>query len=133
VLEKRNLTSPALIEVTSELRGKQSNLRKAAPTGYAAVEGARKMLNEMIFTSMSKYDTEIATCSSYYADQCAAMQKCRGEIATSNYLAANSRSKILLAESTISQMQEDIPANNLELKKHKKKCADELKNSRPGT
>merc|ERR1719272_2255042 len=130
VLEKSNLTSPALIEVTSHLQGKQSHLRKAAPTGYAAVEGARKMLNEMIFTSMSKYDTEIATCTEYYADQCSAMKKNRGQISASNYGAANSRGKILAAQSTISQMQGDIPAAKQELKNHNRKCADEEKNAR---
>jgi len=130
VLEKSNLTSPALIEVTSHLHGKQSQLRKAAPTGYAAVEGARKMLNEMIFTSMSKYDTEIATCTEYYADQCSAMKTCRGQISASNYGAANSRGKILAAQSTINQMQGDIPGTKQELKNHNRKCADEEKNAR---
>merc|ERR1719498_1012425 len=129
LLEKRNLTSPALIQMTSELREKQSNLRKAAPTGYAAVEGARKMLNEMIFTSMTKYDQEIASCSGFYAQQCAAMQKARGQISGSNYLADSSRSKILQAQSTINQMQGDIPAKEQELKHHNLKCADEKKNA----
>jgi len=131
VLEKNNLTTPALIEL-SQAHGKQSNLRKAAtaPTGYAAVEGARKMLNEMIWVSMSKYDAEIAKCTAYYADQCAAMQACRGQIAASNYVAANSRAKILGAQSTINQMQSDVPAKKQELSKHKIKCADEKKNAR---
>jgi len=136
VLEKSNLTTPALIQVTSKLYGKQSNLRNgvatatAAPTGYAAVEGARKMLNEMIEVSMTKYDNEIAKCTKYYAEQCAAMQTCRGQIAASNYIAATSRAKVLGAQSTINQMQSDIPAKQIELKLHNVKCSDELTNSR---
>jgi len=132
LLEKNNLTTPALIELSSQSHGKQSHLRKAvaAPTGYAAVEGARKMLNEMIWVSMNKYDAEIAKCTAYYADQCSAMQGCRGQIAASNYIAANSRSKILGAQSTINQMQGDIPAKKQELASNKIKCADEKKNAR---
>jgi len=135
LLEKSNLTSPMLLEISSHLHGKKSNLRKAAtvtaaPTGYAAVEGARKMLNEMIYVSMTKYDGEIAKCTAYYGEQCAAMQACRGQIAASNYMAANSRGKILGAQSTINQMETDIPAKKQELKKNSAKCADELKNAR---
>merc|ERR1719506_288723 len=80
----------------------------------------------MIETSMAKYDGEIAKCSAYYAEQCAAMQLCRGQISASNYLASNSRAKILLAQSTINQMQGDIPEKKQELKQHTTKCKDEL-------
>jgi len=130
VLEKSNLTTPVLLEITSHLHGKKTNLRKADPTGYAAVEGARKMLNEMIYVSTSKYDEEIAKCTAYYAEQCAAMGVCRGQIAASNYMASSSRGKILGAQSTINRMENDIPGKKQELKKHNSKCADELQNAR---
>ena len=85
LLEKNNLTTPALIEMTRHLHGKQSNLRRADPkAGYAGVEGARKLLNDMIYESMSKYDTEIAKCTSYYASQCALMEVARGQIFSSS-------------------------------------------------
>jgi len=130
VLEKSNLTTTALIEMTSQAHGKQAHLRKAAPTGYAAVEGARRMLNDMIYVSMSKYDSEIAKCTAYYSEQCAAMESCRGQIAASNYIAANSRAKILGAQSTINQMQGDIPMKKGELKRHNAKCDNEKTNAR---
>ena len=50
-------------------------------------------MNDMIFESMSKYDAEIAKCTKYYAKQCGAMEACRGQIAASNRIAANSRMK----------------------------------------
>jgi len=130
VLEKSNLTSPALIEMTSHLHSEKSNLRKAAPTGYAAVEGARKLLNDMIYESMAKYDAQIAECTGYYAQQCAAMEQCRGQISASNFLAAHSRSLILGAQGTINQCETDIPAMKQELKEHNGKCDDELKGAR---
>jgi len=121
VLEKNNLTSPAL----AGLLGKQSRLRKQ-PKGYAGLEGARNLLNDMIYESMSKYDAEIAKCTDYYSTQCAAMEACRGQIAASNFIAANSRTLILDAQSRINRCEVDIPERKLELKQHNDKCDREL-------
>merc|ERR1740138_395867 len=126
VLEKNNLTTPALVEVAGGMLGKKANLRKQ-PKGYAGLSGARKLLNDMIFESMSKYDAEIAKCTEYYATQCAAMESCRGQIAASNFIAANSRSLILDAQARINRCEIDIPTRKLELKLHKEKCKNELK------
>ena len=81
----------------------------------------------MIFESMSKYDAEIAKCTEYYAKQCGAMEACRGQIAASNCIAANSRTLILDSQSRINRCQVDIPTRSLELKQHNEKCAAELK------
>jgi len=130
VLEKHNLTSPALVNLASVLHTKQANLRqagKAPPKGYAGLDGARKLLNDMIYESMSKYDAEIAKCTEYYASQCAAMEGCRGQIAAANFIAANSRTLILDAQARINRCEVSIPTMKLELKMHNEKCARELK------
>mgnify|MGYP000388264754 CR=1 FL=1 len=63
VLQRSNLTTAALMEMTSHLRGMQSHPRAtttAAPQkGYSWVEGVRKLLNDTIYESMSKYDAEL--------------------------------------------------------------------------
>merc|ERR1719409_2642807 len=125
VLEKDKLTTPALIEATSGLFGKHSKLRKQ-PKGYAGLEGARKLLNDMIYEAMYDYDVEISKCTEFYAKQCGAMEACRGQIAASNYIAANSRSLILDAQSRINRCEVDIPTRKLELKLHNEKCETEL-------
>jgi len=125
VLEKSNLTTPALVELTNQ-HTKQSNLRKAAPTGYAAVDGARDLLNDMIFQSSEKYDEEIIECTTAYADKCAAMEECRGKIAASNFIAASSRGSILDSQKTINRAQVDIPTGKLNLKTHQQKCKAQL-------
>merc|ERR1719498_1669478 len=130
LLEKHNLTTPALIEAAGDLVGKSTNLRKQPKKGYAGLEGARKLLNDMIYESMSKYDAEIAKCTEYYAMQCGAMEACRGQIAASNYIAANSRALILDAQARINRCEVDIPTRKLELKLHNEKCALELKKMR---
>merc|ERR1719502_2638554 len=126
VLEKSNLTSPALLEAKSLLQGKQTSLRKAPPKGYAGLDGARKLLNDMIYESMFKYDAEIAKCTEYYSQQCAAMEACRGQIAAANFIAANSRTLILDAQARINRCEVDIPTRKLELKLHNEKCKSEL-------
>merc|ERR1719502_698746 len=123
VLKKNNLTSPALIEMTSQSHEKQTNLRKnVQPKGYSGIDGARKMLNDMIWTSMSKYDQEIQRCTGYYASQCSQMELCRGQISQANEVAANSRKLILDAQSCINKCEVDIPTRKLELKVHNEKC-----------
>merc|ERR1740133_975088 len=120
VLEKHNLTTPALLEMN-----KQSHLRKQ-PKGYSGLDGARKLLNDMIYESMTKYDAEIAKCTDYYSSQCAAMEACRGQIAASNYVAANSRALILDSQATINKCEVDIPTRKLQLSQHLLMCKHEL-------
>jgi len=123
-LGHRNLTKKAAIAEIAEAV-KVKHLRKQ-PSGYSGIDGARKLLNDMIYESMSKYDEEIAKCTEYYSKQCALMEECRGEIAASNYIAANSRALILDSQSTINKCEVDIPTTKLQLKQHNEKCANEL-------
>jgi hypothetical protein len=121
VLEKNNMTTPALMQVL----GRKSNLRKQ-PKGYSGIDGARKLLNDMIFESMSKYDAEIAKCTEFYAQQCDAMEACRSKISAANYVAANSRALILDSQATINKCEVDIPTMKYQLKQHNLKCKHEI-------
>jgi hypothetical protein len=112
------------MQVTQMLH--RQHLRKQAPQGYSGIDGARKLLNDMIYESMSKYDEEIAKCTDYYSRQCAAMEVCRGQIAASNYIAANSRALILDSQGTIQRCEVDIPARRLELEHHMLQCKHEI-------
>merc|ERR1719326_1464615 len=125
VLQKRNLYTPALSQVTGIALKGNNHLRKQ-PVGYSGIDGARQLLNDMIFESMSKYDAEIAKCTEYYSKQCAAMEACRGQIAASNYVAANSRALILDSQATINRCEVDIPTRKLELSQHLLMCKHEL-------
>jgi hypothetical protein len=126
VLEKSSMRTPALMQATDLALGRNSNQLRKQPKGYSGIDGARKLLNDMIYESMSKYDAEIAKCTEYYSQQCAAMEACRGQIAASNYIAANSRMLILDSQATINKCEIDIPTKKLELKQHNLKCKHEL-------
>eukprot|EP00427_Karlodinium_veneficum_P052940 CAMPEP_0169371394 /NCGR_PEP_ID=MMETSP1017-20121227/35870_1 /TAXON_ID=342587 /ORGANISM="Karlodinium micrum, Strain CCMP2283" /LENGTH=158 /DNA_ID=CAMNT_0009469881 /DNA_START=121 /DNA_END=594 /DNA_ORIENTATION=+ len=54
--------------------------RKKQPAGYSGLDGARQLLNDMIYEALLKYDEEIAKCTDYYSKQCALMEVARGEI-----------------------------------------------------
>jgi len=125
-LEKSNLSTPELMQVVHMAQGKANNNLRKQPKGYSGIDGARKLLNDMIYESMSKYDAEIAKCTDYYSRQCAAMEACRGQIAASNYIAANSRGLILDAQSTINRCEVDIPTRKLQLSQHLLMCKHEL-------
>merc|ERR1719380_455850 len=125
VLQKHNLYTPALSQVTGIALKGNNHLRKQ-PKGYAGIDGARQLLNDMIYEAMKKYDQEIAKCTEYYSKQCAAMEACRGQIAGANYIAANSRALILDSQANINRCEVDIPTRKLELKNHLVKCKTEL-------
>merc|ERR1719272_2218932 len=125
LLEKSHTSNSALIQATHMALGGHAHLRKQ-PKGYSGIDGARKLLNDMIFESMTKYDAEIAKCTEYYSSQCAAMEACRGSIAAANYVAANSRALILDSQSTINVCEVQIPEKELALKQHLLKCKHEL-------
>jgi hypothetical protein len=92
-----------LVKVASLVKKGKSSLRQQ-PTGYEAVDGARDMLNQMIYEAFVGYDREIMECVDFYYQHCAQMEVCRGEIAGANFIAANSRALILDAQTTINML-----------------------------
>merc|ERR1719345_434568 len=125
IIKTLSPTNSALVQAANVALASASNLRKQ-PKGYGGIDGARKLLNDMIFESMTKYDAEIAKCTDYYSLQCGAMEACRGSIAAANYVAANSRALILDSQSTINVCEVDIPEKELALKQHNLQCKHEL-------
>merc|ERR1719482_1014524 len=126
VLKKSTSATPQLLQVAGMALGNHNNLRKQPGKGYSGLDGARNLLNDMIYESMTKYDSEIAKCTDYYSRQCAAMEACRGQIAASNYIAANSRMLILDNQATINKCEVDIPTKKLQLSQHLLMCKHEL-------
>lgn len=121
--------SPKMKVVTNLLSSSKS-LRSSHDgdmSGIGGLDGARKMLNDMILESMTKYDGEIAKCTSYYAKQCALMETARGQISAANSIAANSRALILDAQANINRDEVDVPKTKQELADHNSKCKSELR------
>jgi predicted nucleic acid-binding Zn-ribbon protein len=101
-------------------------VRQKNPTGYGGFQPALELLNSMLYESMEKYDTETAKCSDYYSKQCGMLESVRGEVATSNYEAANCRVHMLAAQGQIQLLQNDMPEMSSQLKQHELKCSHEV-------
>merc|ERR1719408_238385 len=104
------------------------NLRKQSNSedGFGGLDGARRLLNDMLHEVMIKYDAEIAKCTDYYSKQCALMEVARGQISAANYVAATARGLILDSQASINHCEISIPETKLELKNHNSKCKSEL-------
>merc|ERR1719375_2816099 len=129
VMEKSSLAhNPKLKEITGLLSSKQNLRRKQMKhDGFGGLNGARLLLNDMIFEVMVKYDQEIAKCTAYYAQQCALMEVARGQISAANFVAATARALILDSLANINHCEISIPETKVELKDHNHKCKTELK------
>jgi hypothetical protein len=89
-LYRNHGNSSSLKKITSLLTGGK-NLRN---NGFGGLDGARKLLNDMIFEAANKYDAEIMKCTAYYAEQCALMEVARGQISAANFVAATARADL---------------------------------------
>jgi hypothetical protein len=128
VIDHSTLTNVASLKPFTSLLVGKKRLR-ATQDGFRGLDGARRLLNDMIHESMTKYDEEIAKCTDYYAQQCALMAIARGQISASNYLAANSRALILDASATIDRCERDIPNAKQGLKNHNRQCKGDIQKS----
>jgi hypothetical protein len=128
VLQTSSLVNSSQLQgILSYVSTQSKKSLRRAPPQYSGLDKARNVLNDMIFESMSNYDQEIAKCTEFYARQCALMEACRGSIAASNFVAANSRALILDAQGNIGKCEKDIPNTKMELSQHNLKCKHELK------
>jgi len=125
VLEHSNFSKRVASLVVGGKSLRSGNI--AVANGFGGLDGARKLLNDMIYESLEKYDKEIAKCTDYYAKQCALMEVARGQISAANFIAATSRALILDAQYNINKCQVSIPETKQELKDHNSVCAKQLK------
>merc|ERR1719262_138068 len=128
-LQQSTLTGAKSVKQIAGLITGTGNLRAQSAgdaDGLGGLDGARVLLNDMIYEASAKYDAEIAKCTEYYSQQCALMEVARGQISAANFIAANSRALILDAQTNINRCEKSIPATKQELADHKLKCETEL-------
>merc|ERR1719183_881388 len=131
ILRRNKKASPELLAF-AQTAVSHSHLRASSrapitpPKGYAAVDGAKYMLNKLLEETMSKYDMEILKCRDYYTTQCGQIEASRGSIAASNFKVAECRTKILAAESQIGTGETMIPPAKQALSDHRAKCKSDV-------
>merc|ERR1719375_3133900 len=100
--------------------GRQGNLRQ--PKGYAGLESARKLLNDMIYEAAMKYDEEIASCTDFNSKKCSALEKGQSDVLASNFIAASSRTLMSVASGIIERMTQEIASTKITLAEHIAQC-----------
>merc|ERR1719235_1309577 len=120
LLRKDNMTTPALVQIGDMALGRQGNLRQ--PKGYAGLDSARKLLNDMIYEAAMKYDEEIASCTDFYSQQCAALQAGQSDLLACNYISASSRTLASAASATIERCRQENRDTRDTLHDHKAQC-----------
>jgi hypothetical protein len=99
------------IRGSANLRHKKGNrvtsiaLINEDPKGYAAVDKAKKMLNDMVYEVKQKYEAELEKCCAYDNSQSALIETTRQIIAFNNAKAADARKEALAASGVISTCQ----------------------------
>jgi len=120
ILKKANKSTPTMVQIGDIAMGRQGNLRQ--PKGYAGLDGARRLLNDMIFQAAEKYDEQIAFCTDFYSKKCAALEKGQSDVLAANFIAASSRTLISVAGGIIERMTQEIAATKITLAEHLAQC-----------
>jgi len=91
--------------------------KKTAPTtGYAAVESAVNMINEMITEVNQNHDKMSEECKNDFNQYCTDMSNCREEISVANEDAADARACILRNQAIINTEEVNLPRFRAELR-----------------
>ena len=64
------------------------------PKGYAALDGARGVLNEMLDDAQAKLDNSVQTCVTYNHETLALLEQIRQDVASFNAAAAEARDRV---------------------------------------
>merc|ERR1719454_521804 len=126
LLENSEVSKSELAQIKDMVNQGKGNLRQAPLKGYAGLDGARRLLNAMIYEAFKKYDAEILRCVDFYSAQCASLYECRGLIQESNFVAANARALVLDSQAKINWCEVAIPSKKYDLKEHNFQCEKEL-------
>jgi hypothetical protein len=96
------------------------------PQGYAGVDKARDMLNEMLIEVNSKHDTTTMECKNFFESQCSLLETCRQDISAANAAAADARSRILGAQAEINVCETELPRLRYQLAEHERVCKKKI-------
>merc|ERR1719210_1426744 len=119
----RDLVSQINRKIGASLHKGANQKTKSDPTGYAAVDKARDMLNDMMDTAIMKRELEGVRCSEFDNTQIKIMKELEMDIAYVNSEASAAKSECLRCQEIIQVVEEvKLPTNRLELSQHNERC-----------
>lgn len=123
-MSHEQVNSSLLKMVKLRLSGQASG---GGPTGYAAVDTARDMLNQMMDEAMLKKELEIIRCTDFETSTFASLQSLEQDISYVNSEASAARSEVLRAQGVIQILEEvKLPRNREELIEHNRICKADI-------
>jgi len=120
-------TDKGLVDMVQSQLGDVEHKGRADPRGYAAVDGARDMLNGMIDQANSARETEKIKCGSFNSTQLKILREMENEISYANSEASGAKSVMLKCEQIIYVVEiVQLPTNHHELKEHNDQCVIDI-------
>jgi len=111
-----------MAQLQTALRGSD----KTEPTGYSAVAGATKMLNEMSTQTLLDLELEESRCQTQEEDSRRNMNLLRNQVTTYNSEAAGARGRVLDAQGQIQTFEVNLQTTEEEFKQHQLDCQREI-------
>merc|ERR1719210_1835660 len=119
----RDLVSQINRKIGASLHKGPNQKTKADPTGYAAVDKARDMLNDMMDTAVMKRELEGVRCDEFENTQLKILRELEMDIAYVNSEASAAKSEVLRCQEIIQVVEEvKLPTNRQELSEHNERC-----------
>merc|ERR1719330_1986585 len=110
-------------KIGASVHGDSTVQMRSKPTGYAAVDKARDMLNDMMDEAIMKKELEGVRCSEFESTQIKIMKELEMDIAYVNSEASSAKSEVLRCQEIIQVVEEvKLPTNRLELEQHNEEC-----------
>jgi hypothetical protein len=118
-----------VVDKSSALRGGNfkddyGNKQAQPDKGYAGVDKAKNMLNEMIEETQVKYDNELNACCEFDEMQSLLIEEARQDISTFNAVSAEARKDVLEAETMIHICSAKLPELHDALAMHSLECKE---------
>jgi len=109
--------------IQDKIGGHKGKTDPNAPTGYAAVDTARIMLNTMMNEAIINKELESVKCDEFERKQLKVLRELEQDISYVNSEASGARAEILRAEELIHVLEEvKLPTSRKELKEHNEAC-----------
>lgn len=120
----RTRSQPELMSLiqTHFAHTRQTGGDEADPVGYAAVDGATKMLNDMLTEARKNLDDEEVRCIEYDQSSREQMGVLRESVVYYNGVAAEARSRVLKSQSNIASWSLQLRKAQEDYAEHKKQC-----------
>merc|ERR1740120_597943 len=109
------------------MRGARAAKRDTPATGYAAVESATNMLNEMIEETRTNLDTEETRCTTEDRRMSGSMEVMRTAVSNFNGAAAGARGRVVGAQGEIGTLEVNKESTEEAFEQHKTDCINEKK------